>query len=352
MAFYKGYKGADVCTGTPQTGSRGFMSWFLAKFSSIGGQNSGIYNCRPIRGSKKTTSLHGEGRAVDLGLKFARKEFGQLADLLRRYSAELGIQCVIYNRKIFAGSYASPEWQKYNGVNPHTDHLHVELSWWAAELSAAEYIELLENTIGDKLGDKYEEEKPGNVGPTGKPSTSGGSIVDYLATKGMDSSFKARAKLAAQNGISGYKGTAQQNIDLLNKLKNKTPSKPAEPSKPNKPAPKPPTSGYKGYSLVEYLKSVGKNPSYSNREVLAKQYGIKDYKGTAQQNTLLLLKLRNAKPAKPSTKKVTGSIVDYLNSKGQDSSFKARAVLAKKYGIHNYEGTSPQNEKLLSKIQD
>jgi hypothetical protein len=50
--------------------------------------------------------------------------------------------------------------------------------------------------------------------------TSGGSIVDYLAGAGQASDFASRSKLAAQYGISDYKGTAQQNLDLLRKLQS------------------------------------------------------------------------------------------------------------------------------------
>lgn len=46
------------------------------------------------------------------------------------------------------------------------------------------------------------------------------SIVDYLKSTGADSSYAARQKLAEQNGITGYKGTASQNTQLLNALRN------------------------------------------------------------------------------------------------------------------------------------
>ena len=53
------------------------------------------------------------------------------------------------------------------------------------------------------------------------------SIVDYLKSKGQDSSFGARANLASQHGIRNYTGSAQQNIQLLNILRNQS-SKPAK----------------------------------------------------------------------------------------------------------------------------
>ena len=46
-----------------------------------------------------------------------------------------------------------------------------------------------------------------------------------------------------------------------------------------------------------------------------------------------------------------GSVVDYLNSKRQNSSFSARKKLAEQYGISGYTGTAAQNTSLLNKLQ-
>lgn len=47
----------------------------------------------------------------------------------------------------------------------------------------------------------------------------------------------------------------------------------------------------------------------------------------------------------------TNSIVDYLKSIGEDSSFTNRARLASSYGIQNYTGTAAQNTQLLNAIR-
>ena len=44
------------------------------------------------------------------------------------------------------------------------------------------------------------------------------SIVDYIKSKGGDSSYAARKKLAEQQGISNYRGSAGQNTELLRKI--------------------------------------------------------------------------------------------------------------------------------------
>jgi len=47
-----------------------------------------------------------------------------------------------------------------------------------------------------------------------------------------------------------------------------------------------------------------------------------------------------------------GSIVDYLNSVGQGSSYAERARMAAQYGIQNYQGSSSQNAQLLGLLRN
>lgn len=61
---------------------------------------------------------------------------------------------------------------------------------------------------------------------------------------------------------------------------------------------------YKGSSIVDYLKSEGKDSSYSARKKLAASAGISNYTGTAAQNTKLLNSLRSGS-SNTSTKKTT-----------------------------------------------
>lgn len=129
-----------------------------------------------------------------------------------------------------------------------------------------------------KSSSKKTESKPKANG-----TYSGNSIVDYLVSINQDASFKNRARLAQQHGIRNYRGTAAQNLELLNKLRSG--------EKP-KQAPKKKKLGYTGNSIVDYLRSIGADPSFKNRSRLARQYGIRNYRGTAAQNTELLRKLR------------------------------------------------------------
>ena len=49
---------------------------------------------------------------------------------------------------------------------------------------------------------------------------------------------------------------------------------------------------YTGTSIVDYLKSEGRQSSFSARKQLAGELGIAGYRGTAQQNTAMLKLLR------------------------------------------------------------
>ena len=156
MAVFTGlYVGAKTCTGAPSAGAKALMAWFLGAYGAVGGKNLGIYNCRPVRGGG-TTSLHGEGRAADFGCPIGNPWMQALCDQLIANSAELGIQCIIYNRQIWSSTYASQGWRPYKGVASHTDHAHVELTWAAARTLTVEHIAAI-------LGGRKPAPSPGAV---------------------------------------------------------------------------------------------------------------------------------------------------------------------------------------------
>lgn len=124
----------------------------------------------------------------------------------------------------------------------------------------------------------------------------GSSVVDYLKSIGQDSSLSARKKLAAQYGISPYTGTASQNTKLLAALRgNGSASSSTATSSGNSSSTSqslPNLKNYKGTSIVDGLKSVGYDSGFASRKALAAKVGIKNYTGTAAQNTALLKALR------------------------------------------------------------
>ncbi|WP_288910820.1 N-acetylmuramoyl-L-alanine amidase, partial [uncultured Thomasclavelia sp.] len=113
------------------------------------------------------------------------------------------------------------------------------------------------------------------------------------------------------NGIVKYYGLKKNNSSTSSQTTSTT----AKPSKNN----------YTGGSIVDYLNSIGVNSSFDNRKKLAQENGIKNYTGTASQNTALLNKLRGNKATTTTTSNTSyyskyngssSSLVDALKSLG------------------------------------
>ncbi|MEA1855670.1 hypothetical protein MKX67_00895 [Cytobacillus sp. FSL W7-1323] len=127
------------------------------------------------------------------------------------------------------------------------------------------------------LANKSVVAKPVHSKPVSKPAAKpsgeykGSSIVDYLKSKGINSSFNNRKKLASQHGIKNYSGTPAQNLTLLEKMKKKGTTQTSKSAK---------KGDMKTTSVVDYLKSINVDSSFANRKKLASKYGIKNYKGT------------------------------------------------------------------------
>jgi peptidoglycan hydrolase-like protein with peptidoglycan-binding domain len=121
------WQGATKCTTGAAPGAKALLVWVLGEFESA--SNGGIYNCRDVRGGN-TTSVHGEGRAIDVMFPVkggkAHADGLRLVKLLGKYGKSLGIQALIFDRKIYSAK--SPNGRPYTGVNPHVDHVHIELT--------------------------------------------------------------------------------------------------------------------------------------------------------------------------------------------------------------------------------
>jgi N-acetylmuramoyl-L-alanine amidase len=206
----------------------------------------------------------------------------------------------------------------------------------------SQVAEAIVKTVCDYFGVKYHE--PQKDAPVAPPVAPNG---DYKIKAGDTMySIAGRYGLDVQALMKANPSVNPRAMQIGTWLK--FPSKTA-------PAPKP-KGDMNTNSIVTYLNSIGVNSSFSNREKLAKQYGITGYKGTAEQNLKLLELMRKGSapaPAKPAPKgdQKTNSLVDYLKSINVDSSFANRKKLAGQYGISGYKGTASQNEALLKKIR-
>jgi cysteine-rich repeat protein len=134
---YVPYQGASGCTGSASAGAVQLGNYLRTTFPGNGGY--GVYSCRSIAGSS-SYSLHSEGRAIDFMIPLdGSQAYGADNDLGDRVgnwlieNAEvIGIQRVIWDRTIWDGNDPVPKDHCVDISNPHWDHLHIELTWDAA----------------------------------------------------------------------------------------------------------------------------------------------------------------------------------------------------------------------------
>jgi len=122
--------GAIGCATGPSVGAVELQEQLVSSFGPLGCFSLGIYVCRRQGGPESPWSLHAEGRAIDLGVREDSSPVGYevLEDLTGL--ADGTLQRVIWDRRIY--DLVSPDGRPYDGVSPHVDHLHIELSWPAA----------------------------------------------------------------------------------------------------------------------------------------------------------------------------------------------------------------------------
>lgn len=126
MAFAR-WQPALRCADGPTPGARALMRWILEHHPKA--SNLGIYACRPVRGGT-AMSCHAEGRALDVGFPMVDGRGSPAGYALVRQivpnARRLGVQAVIYDRRIWSAK--TPAGRPYHGINPHRDHVHIELT--------------------------------------------------------------------------------------------------------------------------------------------------------------------------------------------------------------------------------
>jgi hypothetical protein len=136
---YASYDPQRVCDPTAKPGTTALKNLLMGTYA--GTRNLGVSRTCTARG----VSEHKEGRAfdwgVDVGVPRERAAAeGLMAQLLATDAAgnrhalarRLGIMYVIWDQRIWSAYSASRGWRAYGGANPHTDHVHISLSWAGA----------------------------------------------------------------------------------------------------------------------------------------------------------------------------------------------------------------------------
>ncbi len=138
---YAAYVGQTTCDPTIKPGAQAVLRLAMDHYKI--GRNTGITRACSVGGQ----SEHKEGRAFDWGLNVnnpAEKAAGDAfthwltapgPDDKPGYNARrLGVMYVIWNTKIWTAYNAGNGWRPYYGASPHTDHVHVSLSWNGAHM--------------------------------------------------------------------------------------------------------------------------------------------------------------------------------------------------------------------------
>ena len=130
------YQGQSTCSPSAKRGTAALSTMLLSTYRTT--RSLGIVRACGIGGM----SEHKEGRAFDWGVSAYNAthranvtDFTNWALATDRYgnkfanARRLGIQYMIWNRRIWSATYASSGWRQYSGPSPHTDHVHISLSW-------------------------------------------------------------------------------------------------------------------------------------------------------------------------------------------------------------------------------
>jgi peptidoglycan hydrolase-like protein with peptidoglycan-binding domain len=147
-----GYQPQVSCAAEPMRGTAMLRALVLQSYG-VGHDGGAIRSC-----ASGGQSEHKEGRAWDWMVDMSdRRERRAAADFISWLTAEgtdgqpglmarrLGVMYVIFNKKMWA-SYRGT-WTDYSGGSPHTDHVHISLSWnggrgltsfWAGRVSATD----------------------------------------------------------------------------------------------------------------------------------------------------------------------------------------------------------------------
>jgi hypothetical protein len=143
---YARYEGQSTCDPTPKPGTVALRNLLLSRYPNT--VSFGISRACDIGGR----SEHKEGRAFDWGANvnnagqrasvenflaalLATDSYGHRHALVRR----MGVMYIIWNQQIWSAYRADAGWQPYSGDSPHTDHVHISLSWAGARAETSYY---------------------------------------------------------------------------------------------------------------------------------------------------------------------------------------------------------------------
>ncbi|MDU9695143.1 D-Ala-D-Ala carboxypeptidase family metallohydrolase [Priestia aryabhattai] len=218
-----GGDGSTVGPGSGYGGMHPYVEAWYRKVKDKFGPTKfmGGYNNRNVRGGS-SKSMHAYGRAFDIG--GSAKTMSKIAEWARTHMNNL--QYAIYNRRI-AGPGMGSKWRKYLGVNPHTDHVHLDFMTgssgggktgpsgkgaerWRSSIkkAAAQMKEKLSASELNGIIAQIHRESKGDQGITQDPRVNDINARTGNLAKGLlqyvPSTFRAYALKGHSNIMSGY----------------------------------------------------------------------------------------------------------------------------------------------------
>ncbi|RYV51387.1 DUF4214 domain-containing protein [Pengzhenrongella frigida] len=140
---YASYQAQSTCDPSVKPGAQYVLNMAVGYY---GGRASEIGRACGVGG----TSEHKEGRALDWGVNVANPAEKAAGDQFVNWltapgpddkvgynARRLGVMYVIWNRQIWSNSSSNAGWRAYTGASPHTDHVHVSLSWAGANVRSS-----------------------------------------------------------------------------------------------------------------------------------------------------------------------------------------------------------------------
>ena len=118
---YEGLNG-EGCSGGLKPGTRQLGDQLKSQFNT----SYGGYACRANTANKSQLSIHAIGRALDINASGSAGD--EIANHLVNNAEAFGIQLIIWNRTVWRIGPSGPTSRQYTGPNPHTDHVHAEVS--------------------------------------------------------------------------------------------------------------------------------------------------------------------------------------------------------------------------------
>lgn len=132
------YAGQLVCTSSAQPGTAALASIIRTTYAGYRPQTIGTTRACSSGGR----SEHKDGRALDWMLDVNTRADRNVANAFLGWllgpdaqgvaagnARRLGVMYVIWNKHSWNAFDKSPSWVPYNGPSPHTDHIHISLSW-------------------------------------------------------------------------------------------------------------------------------------------------------------------------------------------------------------------------------